>query len=67
MTSNTTEHYNLPQYAINDHPDFLSEINEAYLKIDTVLYEIQATLTSTIERIESVTNRVESLENAIEE
>lgn len=37
--TNSTEHYNLPQYIGADKPTYLGDMNSAYRKIDSALYE----------------------------
>lgn len=37
--TNTTEHYNLPQYIGTDKPTYLGDMNSAYRVIDAKLYE----------------------------
>lgn len=51
MTSRKTQNLGLPQWALNDHPDFVTEMNEAYRKID-------AAITSLQEEIEELNNRL---------
>lgn len=40
FTGTPTQKLGLPQYNPNDHPDFLTEINEAFRKIDSFTLEI---------------------------
>lgn len=40
MYSGTTTHYNLPQYAANDVPSILGDLNTAYEDIDTAIYGV---------------------------
>lgn len=60
MTSGTTENLNLPQYEMHDHPDFLTEINEAFRTIDSAITELQAEVALIKE---SVTSLGRSLKN----
>lgn len=76
-STNKTEHYGLPQYVPSDHPDFLTDFNNAFKKIDDVLYQL-ASSASTVETqtnqnsssivtinqsIADLTTRVQALEN----
>lgn len=77
MSSNKTEHYGFPQFLPNDHPDFLTDFNEAFKKIDEELYKIMQAAASggaestansqaivTINQsITDLTTRVTALEN----
>lgn len=40
MYSNETPTLKLPQYTVDDHPDFLTDINRAFIKIDNAVTEI---------------------------
>ena len=40
MYSGSTQYYNLPQYALNDRPSILGDVNDAYATIDTALHTI---------------------------
>lgn len=61
MSSNTTPNYGLPQYAANDHPDFLTEINEAYKTIDTVLNTLSVAETNNHNALQTLSSTVETL------
>lgn len=51
MTSRKTQNLELPQWELNDHPDFLTEMNEAYRKIDGAITSLQ-------EEVEELNNRL---------
>lgn len=51
MTSRKTQNLGLPQWTLNDHPDFVTEMSEAYRKID-------AAITSLQEEVEELNNRL---------
>lgn len=44
--TNTTEHYNLPQYIGTDKPTYLGDMNSAYRVIDAKLYEANTNATA---------------------
>lgn len=44
--TNTTEHYNLPQYIGTDKPTYLGDMNSAYRVIDAALYEANTNATA---------------------
>lgn len=72
MTSKTTPNYKLPHYLPSDHPDFIGEINEAYVIIDNAMHEnasasidLRNRLTVAENQIKELQARVEDLSRAI--
>ena len=55
MCSGTTQNLKLPQYDLSDHPDFLSEINEAYRIIDSSFTGLKT-------KLEEIDNRLKAVE-----
>lgn len=63
--SNTTSHYNLPQYVASDIPSVLSDVNDAYAAIDTAIYNVAASAGSESAAIDALTTRVTNAETNI--
>lgn len=63
--TNTTSHYNLPQYVASDIPSILSDVNDAYAAIDTAIYNVAASAGSESAAIEALKTRVTNTETNI--
>lgn len=72
MAGEKTTYYGLPQYGPHDHPDFLTEINEAYRTIDTELNRLSTLaesnsklITAAMETIEALSTQVSLLSDRV--
>ena len=61
MCSGKTQYYGLPQYELNDHPDWLDEINAAFATIDTLIHNLYVNQNATTVK-EGNTNGTEQSE-----
>lgn len=60
--SHKTPNYGLPQYAENDKPSVLVDMNDAYLEIDRVMHSNSSTLESLQNQVDAVNNRMDAVE-----
>lgn len=67
MCSGTTNNLGLPHYEASDHPDFLSEINDAFKKLDEVIFDLQKREAAHVLEIENLTDEVGQLKKSIAE
>ena len=61
FTGTPTEKLGLPSYNPNDHPDFLTDFNEAFKNIDRFALEVTETtnqLTAQISKLEAELSRL---------
>lgn len=65
MTSLTTPNLALPQYGHGDHPDFLGEINDAYMTIDLEITGLKGKSSINEQAIKSMAEEIESLKEMI--
>lgn len=62
-STNKTTHYKLPQYIGSDKPTYLGDMNEAYLKIDTAIYNASETAKSALNSVENSANDLSTAVN----
>lgn len=67
MTTGKTPNMGLPQYAHGDHPDFLGEINDAYMKIDLDVSGVKGKCSVNEQAIQSMTEEINALKKLVEE
>lgn len=67
MSSSETPNLKLPQYGHGDHPDFLGEINDAYMTIDHELSALHGYNESTEQRLSDIEKSIESINNMLKE
>ena len=60
--TNSTSHYQLPQYIGTDIPSILTDVNNAYQKIDTAIYEVAQTAAGATQDVSAMGGRVTDLE-----
>lgn len=65
MTSGKTPNMGLPQYGHGDHPDFLGEINDAYMKIDIEVTALKGKSSLNEQAIKSLAEEVASIKEMI--
>lgn len=65
MVSCTTPNMGLPQYGHGDHPDFLGEINDAYMKIDLEVTALKGKSSINEQAIKSLTDEVNSIKEML--
>ena len=58
MCSSETPNLKLPQYGHGDHPDFLTEINKAYMTLDIVITELRGTCSIIEQQLKTLTEAV---------
>lgn len=61
FTGNATTILGLPQYNPNDRPDFLTDINTAFKKIDENALDVDTELTSMQTDIENIRRMLQQL------
>lgn len=59
--TNSTEHYNLPQYIGADKPTYLGDMNTAYRVIDAKLYEAIQNSSNAVDITEAMSQRVANI------
>lgn len=64
MYSLETPNLRLPQFQPNDHPDFLTDFNNAFEKLDKAVTEIRNDLTNINNQITDIQARLSMLESA---
>lgn len=62
---NFTPNLKLPIFEPNDHPDFLTDFNDAFKRIDEVIGETKEILKQHKTKIEQLETRVSELESVI--
>ena len=67
MVTGKTPNLGLPQYMHGDHPDFLGEINDAYMKIDADISKLRTKSSITEQALASVNEELEALRKILEE
>lgn len=65
MSSGKTERYELPQFAPNDHPDFLTDFNNAFKIIDEALEDIGDESSANDEQITSIREAIVTINESI--
>lgn len=66
MYSKTTENYQLPQWIGSDHPDFRTDINEAFEKIDSVMKGNSGDYSSLKEQVEAISTNMVTINEEFE-
>lgn len=64
FTGTETNNLGLPQFTPNDHPDFLTDINDAFRKIDKAIGDCRNKNAELQELINALESRVALLESA---
>lgn len=67
MVSCKTPNLGLPQYSHGDHPDFLGEINDAYVKLDVDIHRLQVKSSINEQAIESINGEIAAIRKMLEE
>ena len=65
MSSEQTTNYGLPQYCPGDHPDFLTEINKAYMTIDSELHSLRSAVSNDAQMMAAANATIEALSKQI--
>ena len=60
--TNSTSHYQLPQYIGTDIPSILTDVNNAYQKIDTEIYNVAQSAAGATQDVSAISGRVTDLE-----
>ena len=63
--SNSTSNYQLPQYIGTDTPKYLTDFNNAMLKIDTALKQIADSIPDT-SNLETIQDSIETIQSSLE-
>lgn len=66
MVSRTTPNIGLPQYEHGDHPDFLGEINDAYMTIDANINKLKVKGSIIEQSINSINEELVAIRKLLE-
>ena len=61
MYSKKTPNLGLPQWGMKDHPDFLTDINEAFETIDSKVGTVPGTISKVVAQLDTLTDAYQSL------
>lgn len=67
MVTNTTPNLGLPQYMHGDHPDFLGEINDAYMKIDVEINKNRVKSSIIEQSVNTINEEITAIRKMLEE
>lgn len=65
MSSNKTPNLQLPQFAAKDHPDFLTDFNDAFKKLDEVIGGLSTSSGASTVEITALKQSIEAMNTAI--
>lgn len=67
MVTGKTPNLGLPQYMHGDHPDFLGEINDAYMKLDADITKLKTKSSINEQALASVNEELKAIRKILEE